>query len=112
MLDFIIKYWLEFFLGILSSGMVALAKTMRSQHEKNRLIGNAVEALLRDRIVQAHHYYAEVKGYCEVDDRRNIELMYSAYHALGGNDIATNLYQRILALPTTNPKENEEKEEK
>ena len=33
-------------------------------------------------------------------EKENIERVYSAYHLLHGNDIATGLYNKVLAMPT------------
>ena len=40
------------------------------------------------------------KGYCPIYEKENIERVYSAYHLLHGNDIATGLYNKVLAMPT------------
>lgn len=59
---------------------------------------NGLCALLRNEIVVAHRTYSE-KGFCSIEDKRNIAEMYQAYHNLGGNDIATALKNQILELP-------------
>ena len=55
-------------------------------------------ALLRNEIVESHRRYTGM-GYCPYADKENIRDMYEAYHGLGGNDIATDLKNEILALP-------------
>lgn len=110
MLDLIMKYWLEFFLGLLASGIVALGRSVWKQHLKSKEIGNGVEALLRDRIFQSYRLFSEDKGYCPLNERVNIEKMYSAYHELGGNDVATDIYKKLLELPTEPPDEDKTKD--
>lgn len=52
MIDFIVKYWIEFLFGLIISGMGVMAKLMYNQHLKNKAIDKGVEALLRNGIVQ------------------------------------------------------------
>lgn len=59
---------------------------------------NGVCALLRNEIVTSHRMYTQM-GYCQTYDKQNILSIYQAYHALGGNDIATKMKNDILALP-------------
>ena len=59
-----------------------------------------VQALLRDRIYQAHSHYTE-KGVYPIYARENVEEMYKQYHALGGNGTVTNLVKEMDGLPTT-----------
>lgn len=33
------------------------------------------------------------------EQKTNVELMYKAYHQLGGNGIVTNVYQHIMDMP-------------
>lgn len=55
MIDFIVKYWIEFFFGLIISGMGVMAKLMYNQHLKNKAIDKGVEALLRNGIVQTYN---------------------------------------------------------
>lgn len=57
-----------------------------------------VLAVLRDRIVQsAINFHA--RGYANAAQKDNINKMYCAYHALGGNGIATHALEEIMDLP-------------
>lgn len=69
-----------------------------------RVIRNGVQCLLRVEIIRCHEKY-EDRHYCPVHIQESLKRMYKAYHALGGNDVATNLYEQVLALPTKPPKE-------
>lgn len=62
-------------------------------------VSNALIALLRDRIVHLYDDFAE-KGFCTVTERENANDIYKAYHDLGGNDIATDLMNKIMKMPT------------
>lgn len=72
---------------------------------KVKAVMMGVQALLRDRIIQAYNHYAD-KGYCPIYGKENVRRMYEAYHALGGNDVATKLKEELMNMRT----EPEEKE--
>lgn len=72
---------------------------------KVKAVMMGVQALLRDRIIQAYNHYAD-KGYCPIYGKENVRRMYEAYHALGGNDVATKLKEELMDMRT----EPEEKE--
>ena len=63
MIDFIVKYWIEFLFGLIISGMGVMAKLMYNQHLKNKAIDKGVEALLRNGIVQTYNKWSE-RGNC------------------------------------------------
>ena len=78
-------------------GNVVLYLVQNRGNKKDNL-RNGVCALLRNEIVASHRLYTRM-GYCPYADKENIKDMYDAYHGLGGNDIATDLKNEILALP-------------
>lgn len=59
MIDFIVKYWIEFLFGLIISGMGVMAKLMYNQHLKNKAIDKGVEALLRNGIVHTYNKWSE-----------------------------------------------------
>lgn len=87
-----------------SGGLWAVVQTAIVKHNESKsAIAIGVQCLLRDRIIQAERYYSE-KGYCDPDDKTNIEHMFDAYQALGGNDVAHKAYEIIVNLPSYPPK--------
>ncbi|MBQ8072310.1 MAG: hypothetical protein IJ231_00945 [Clostridia bacterium] len=88
----------------------AAAKTrdaeIKAQNEtmekQNRAMMLGMQAMLRDRLLQAYRHY-ETKGWADYDDRENLENIYTQYHALGANGIMDEYRNRFLALPTTPP---------
>ena len=78
-------------------GNVVLYLVQNRGNKKDNL-RKGVCALLRNEIVASHRLYTRM-GYCPYADKENIKDMYDAYHGLGGNDIATDLKNEILALP-------------
>lgn len=77
---------------------VGAAKDRRKAKNQNTL-QDGVQALLRDRIIQAHNHYTE-KGYIPVYGMDNVMKLYEAYHELGGNGTATKLVDDLRELPT------------
>lgn len=101
--EFALKHWMTVFFGLATAACAAgykrLAGRAKKDRQANKAVRAGVEALLADRMIQLHNYYAD-KGYCPIYARRAAESLYGAYHDLGGNGTITGLYQRLLALPT------------
>ena len=65
-----------------------------------------LQAILREYIVTNYNKYHD-KGYMPIYARESIKKIYEAYEGLGGNDVAHNLYQKMLSWDT-DPEEKEE----
>ena len=91
-----IYQWLTV-LGIpgLFAGLIAF---IRMQLKANRAMRLAVQAMLRDRLLQGYKHYLE-KGYADLDDRSNMDNVWRQYHALGGNGDMNDLRQTFRHLP-------------
>ena len=85
--------------GILGIGYKQLVKRQKEESVKNVALNEGMQALLRDRIIQAYNHYNDM-GYCPIYAKENVKRMYSAYHVLGGNDVATKLKDELLEMPT------------
>ena len=89
MIDFIIKYWLEFGFGLLTAcvgfGFKLMSAKMKARKKEDDAIKEGVLALLHGKIAD--------------DEMKNMEYLYNGYHALGGNGTGTELYERIQKLP-------------
>ena len=109
-LHYIDAHWVEWlFLAIsalLGWGYRRLANQMKEEKVKNEAIQDGIQALLRDRIIQSYNHYSD-KGYCPIYGKEKVKRMYDAYHVLGGNDVATQLKDKLLAMPEE-PEEREE----
>lgn len=99
---FISAHWLEWaFTGILAilSWLVKLLRDqMRAEQAKNEAIAEGVQSLLRESIVTNYNRYTE-RGYCPIYAKESMKKVYKAYHNLGGNDVATELYSKVLKMP-------------
>ena len=107
-LTYIAAHWLEWVfavcLAILTAAWRAVSARIKVEHEKNEAIAEGVQSLLRESIVTNYNRYLD-KGYCPIYAKESLRRMYKAYHALGGNDVATQLYKEIMELPTDPPAE-------
>lgn len=103
--DIAIKYWLEVAFGIVVAILTGLyrklSKQVKLEQEKRKAADDGLQALLRDRIVQAYNEYVVTKKSCPIYGKENVNAMYEAYHKLGGNGTITHLVEQINALPST-----------
>lgn len=92
-----------------SGGLWAFVESYFIKRNENKsAIAIALQCLLRDRIMQAEKDYKK-QGYCDSDDKTNIEHMFKAYQQLGGNDVAHKAYEFIINLPSAPSEEGENK---
>lgn len=75
-----------------------LATRKRRQDERTEQLEAGVQCLLRAEIIRSHEKYTE-RGKCPIYAREALTRAYKAYHALGGNDVATDLYNELMELP-------------
>lgn len=76
-----------------------LVKSFLEDREKNKALAQGVEALLRDRIIDSYRHY-EKSEVCPIYAKENVKRLYAPYHKLGGNDVATELMNKLLEMPT------------
>ena len=80
--------------------MLSNRRVEKEKAEKeNELVRSALRALLRSELMRTHHQAVRV-GHASTLDKEVMERTYQSYHRLGGNGIATNLYDEMMALPT------------
>ena len=92
MAEWVLKYWLELlFVGLLGY----VTKVWKSQ----KALKAAMQALLRDRLIQAYNYHME-KGYIYIYERDTVDNMYNQYHILGANGVIDDLMEEFCNLPT------------
>lgn len=82
----------------INKSLVKRDKALEAEAAKQEAIAEGVQSLLRDAIVHSFNKYAD-KGFCPIYAKENIKRAYHAYHALDGNDVATELYHKILVMP-------------
>jgi hypothetical protein len=84
-------------LALLGWGYRTVSARLKAEQERNTAIAEGVQALLRDSIVSSYNKYSE-RGACPIYAKESVKKAYAAYHQLGGNDVATELYQKILKM--------------
>ena len=87
----------QFIIAIITIiGTIITAFRFIHKGQKNQRDGTV--ALLHDRIYQVCNFYID-REWVTVNDLRNLDYMYRPYHAMGGNDICTELVDRCKKLP-------------
>ncbi len=101
--EIILGNWIEWLmLGVFSAASLWHRKVMKAISDdkaKNKAVAQGVEALLRDRIIDCYNKY-EKKGVCPIYAKENVKRLYAPYHELGGNDVATELVDQLLEMPS------------
>lgn len=70
---------------------------LKKEKARNEAIAEGMQSLLRESIVDNYNKYSD-KGFCPIYAKESIKKVYSAYHKLGGNDVATELYNKLLKM--------------
>lgn len=101
MVEMILKYWVEWVCGCIAAALLygfrQLHKRQKKADERQRAVELGVQALLRDRILQAYYHYSE-RNWITLHGLENVEAMYREYHNLGGNGTVTKLVEDIRTL--------------
>lgn len=101
LIETIIKWAVPFVCG----GVLTWAVTyIKLRKKRDSALESGVQCLLRAEIIRNHDKYID-KGYCPIYAKEALKRAYAAYHALHGNDVATGLYNEVMALPTDPPHE-------
>ncbi len=101
--EWVTKYWVEWAFGIIAAILVGLYRNMSKRIKQNREEGaalrNGMRALLKRQIIEDCEQAQRV-GFCSATKKDMILDMYNCYHALGGNDVVTEMKNLMLKLPT------------
>ena len=98
MLDFVLTYWVEFFLGLIVTLLTFYLKKIRNKLEEQEAVKKGVIALLHDRLFQSCMYFID-KGEIGLLELDNINEIYRAYQSLGGNGTGSEIVERANDLP-------------
>lgn len=98
-------------INIVFGGVITLLITMYKQKKKqNDALKAGLQALLRDRIIQAYNHYVQDKGWIPIYVKESIDACYKSYEALGDNGVIDNLMQQINELQNYPPKNRGEED--
>ncbi|MCL2052072.1 MAG: hypothetical protein FWG91_10160 [Lachnospiraceae bacterium] len=103
-LEFIMNHLMEWlFAGISTAACLCLrifTKRLNLYQKQNAAIAEGVVALLRENIISNFNKYNE-RGNCPIYAKESIRKVYKAYSDLGGNDVAKDLYNKILDMESS-----------
>ena len=95
------NYWVQWLCGLAAAGLTAgfrlLYRRQKRADQRQKVVEQGIQALLRDRIVQAYYHYSE-RGWITLHGLENVEVLYQEYHALGGNGAVTKLVDDLREL--------------
>ena len=96
-----IDYWVQWLCGaaaaLLCGGFRLLHQHQRRSDARQQAAERGIQALLRDRILQAYYHYAE-RGWITLHGLENVEALYREYRALGGNGAVVKLVEDLRDL--------------
>ena len=95
-LEILFKWAIPFLCGGAVTWCVA---TVKMHKKRETALEQGVQCLLRAEIIRNHDKYIERK-HCPIYAKEALRRVYDSYHELGGNDVATGLYQEVMKLPT------------
>lgn len=99
---FVASHWVEWLFALATAALAWLYRGMSArlkvEQARSEAVATGVQALLRESIVTAYNKYSE-KGACPIYAKDSLRRVYSAYHDLGGNDVATELYDKLIKMP-------------
>lgn len=100
-IEIILKWAIPFILSTAASAVIAYSKGAHKRaSEREQAIEDGLQSLLRAEIIRAHDKYMG-QGFCPVYSKEALKRSYQAYHTLGGNDVATKLFEDMIKLPET-----------
>lgn len=96
-----LSYLITFLQIIVTFLLPIMYKRMESkvQVQRNRMLmfEEGLKSLLRNSIIDMYNKYTE-RGYMPIYAKEALRRTYEAYHGLGGNDVATELYNKMLDM--------------
>lgn len=100
--QYIAAHWLDWAFAFITAfagfGYRNVSRKLQEERRKNEAMAKGLQSLLRQSIVDNYNEYQD-KGYCPIYAKESLKTLYSAYHELGGNDVATKLYNTLLQMP-------------
>lgn len=105
----------EAFAGCVITWMFTQVRKLKKEREETQkrqeleiaMLKLGVQALLRDRIIQAYNHYVVEKGWIPIYAMDAIMACYKSYETLGENGVIDSLIHQLQALPNYDPKEGE-----
>lgn len=100
-IEYISSHWVQWLfaaaVAVLGWGNRKLTARIKAEQERNEAIAEGVQSLLRESIVNSYNRYTD-KGFMPIYAKESLKSVYRSYHNLGGNDVATELYNKMLRM--------------
>ena len=103
-----IKWLIPFLCGGAVSALGVIIGRIKLGKKKQDALGEGLQCLLRAEIIEQYEKWDE-RGYCPIYAKEALKRAYHSYHTLGGNDVATGLYEQTMELPEHPPREKTKK---
>ena len=97
-LETFIKWLIPFLCGGVVSLGGAVVSKIKLGKKKQDAVELGLQCLLRAEIIRQYEKWEE-KKYCPIYAKEALKRAYDSYHTLGGNDVATGLYEETMELP-------------
>lgn len=109
-INYISVHWVQWLFAVVSGalalGYKSIAARLKEEQGKNEAIARGVQCLLRDSIVSSYNRYSD-KGFMPIYAKESLKSAFKAYAKLGGNDVAEQLYHKMLQMPESDEHEND-----
>jgi len=100
MIESTIQTVINIIAGAIISYLFAL---YRAKKKENNALKAGLQALLRDRIIQAYNHYVQDKGWIPIYAKASMDACYKSYEALGDNGVIDSLMEQLNDLPNYEP---------
>ncbi len=105
----VLQYFTQWLVSFLCGGLVSLGgvwiATRKKRRKKRKALEDGVQCLLRAEIIRQYEKWID-RGFCPIYAKEALKREYASYHDLDGNDVATELFEKVLDLPTELPHEH------
>lgn len=90
-------------LAMANRTLAKVSESREAEHKETELrqeaIQEGVKILLYQSLLSGYIKYSE-RGWCPIYAKKNIEDTYKAYAGLGGDGTGTDMYEKVMDLPT------------
>lgn len=106
LINFIIKYWVEFLFGIVTSCLIAgfrsIWKKIKASDQENQATRDGIKAILHHLIIEDCKKHLS-DNYCTIEDLEELEYLVKPYTTLHGNGTAESSFEKVKRLPNFPP---------
>lgn len=90
-------------IGFIYSNLQCKIKDSSDREDKEKhdidLLKSSMYSIMRNTLKNEFEIYSK-KGWCDTNTKDTLTDMYNNYHKLGGNSFITDLYTKVMNLPT------------